>query len=346
MAKATIIIPTYNRSKYLQLTLGYYDKYGKDFNIIIADSSSEENKKLNRKIISSLSDLNIQYIEYPEETNPYHKFADIISYAREKYCVFCGDDDFVVPSGINQCVDFLEENPDFIMAHGYYIGFYLNPKKRRNKQFCWETRYSRESITFSDPKDRLFKQLSEYSLPTFYGVHRTDFLNMSYRELLKSRADTVFFGEMLPSMLDLIYGKTKCLDIMYMARRVGPRSDYRPSLMDFINEGKYDAEYAKFRQCLATYLDKKSQLNVEESKKVIDDAMSMYIKKYFSPGIKRSLRNKAEHNKAFNKVYKSARFVYRLITGGNLTSRYNFLPEYYDDFNKIRNYVISHANKK
>lgn len=345
MAKATIIIPTYNRPQFLGLTLGYYDKYGKDFDIVVADSSSEENKKLNRKIVSSFSNLNIQYIEYSEETNPYHKFADMINYVKERYCVFCGDDDFVVPNGINQCVDFLEENPDFTMAHGYYIGFCLNPK-RKKKQFFWETRYSQESITFSDPKDRLFKQLSEYSLPTFYGVHRTDFLNMSYRELLKSRADTVFFGEMLPSMLDLIYGKTKCLDIMYMARRIGPRSDYRPSLIDFMNEGKYDKEYAKFRQCLAVHLDKKSQIGIEESNKIIDKAMSAYIKKYFSPGIKRTLRDKAEHNSVFNKLYKSARFGYRLITGGNLSPRYNFLPEYYDDFNKIRAYVIFHANKK
>lgn len=341
MAKATIIIPTYNRSKHLQLTLGYYDKYGKDFDIVVGDSSSEENKELDRKIVSSLSNLNIQHIEYPEETNPYHKFADMINYAKEKYCVFCGDDDFVVPNGINQCVDFLEKNPDFTVAHGYYIGFDLKNKKNGKKQFFWETRYSRESITFSDPKDRLFKQLSEYSFPTFYGVHRTDFLNMAYRELLNSKADTVFFGEMLPSMLDLIYGKTKCLDIMYMARRIGPRSDYRPSLIDFMNEGKYDKEYAKFRQCLAVHLDKKSQIGIGESDKIIDKAMSVYIKKYFSPGIKRTLRNKAEHNKAFNKVYKSARFVYRLITGGNLSSKYNFLPEYYDDFNKIRTHVIS-----
>ena len=136
MAKATIIIPTYNRSGYLQRTLDYYHKYGNDFDIVVADSSSNDNKKLNRKIIPSFPNLKIQYIDkYSEKTDPYHKFADMVNYAKEKYCVFCGDDDFVVPNGINQSVDFLEKNPEFTVAHGYYIGFHLKNKKNGKKQF-------------------------------------------------------------------------------------------------------------------------------------------------------------------------------------------------------------------
>ena len=103
---------------------------------------------------------------------------------------------------------------------------------------------------------------------------------MIYRELLNSKADTVFFGELLPSMVTLIYGKMKCLDILYMARQDCSRPlGSEPKLRDFINKGKYDQEYPKFRQCLTVHLHKKSQLSIEESKKVIDNAMSIYIKK-------------------------------------------------------------------
>ncbi|MBA7581945.1 hypothetical protein ES708_23862 [subsurface metagenome] len=42
----TIIIPTYNRPDRLKRLLDYYNKYGKNFNIIVADSSSKENKRL------------------------------------------------------------------------------------------------------------------------------------------------------------------------------------------------------------------------------------------------------------------------------------------------------------
>ena len=44
----TIIIPTYNRSDYLRRILSYYNEY-------VADSSSDETKKMNKETISSLS---------------------------------------------------------------------------------------------------------------------------------------------------------------------------------------------------------------------------------------------------------------------------------------------------
>jgi len=354
MVKSTIIIPTYNRPEYLKWLLDYYHKYGNDFDIVVADSSSAENKKLNRKIVLSFLDLNIQYIDkYPEEVDPYHKFADMVNYAKEKYCVFCADDDFVVPNGINQAVDFLEKNPDFTVTYGYYMGFLLKIKKQprggSEKQFHWQTYYPKKSITFPKPEDRLFKHLSEYSGMLFYGVYRTDFLKIIYGELLNSKVDTVLFGEMLPGMLALIYGKTKCLDVFYMGRRLSSHIRCWPTLIDFKNQGRYDAEYVKFRQCLATHLSKKSQSSIGESKKIIDDAMSKYIKFSFNP-FKRILEYNADRNRTFNKLYKGvrsiyrgARFIYRLVAGGNLNplnSKYNFLPEYCDDFEKIKNQVI------
>ena len=50
MPKVSIIIPTYNRPAYLRRILDYYDSFGEDFKIIVADSSSDENKiKKNRE---------------------------------------------------------------------------------------------------------------------------------------------------------------------------------------------------------------------------------------------------------------------------------------------------------
>jgi glycosyltransferase domain-containing protein len=328
MENISIIIPTYNRPRYLRRLLDYYNQYGSDFDIIIADSSADENKALNKKIVLTFPNLKLQYVDkYSKETEPYHKFADAINYAKEKYCVFCGDDDFLVPNGLRQSVNFLEKNPDFTVAHGYYMAFLLKKGK-----FYWETRYPKESLISSDPKERLFEHLSKYNLPTFYGVHRTDFFKIIYRELLNSGADTVLFGEMLPSMLSVIYGKTKYLDVMYMARKIGIRADYRPTPIDYMKQGKYEAEYAKFKKCLVAHFP---------SEKIIDEAMAIYLKKEFSPNIKRILRAKTEKNAILNKLYKTIGFLYRLIFGGSLTNKYDFLPEYKNDFEKIKNQVTN-----
>lgn len=360
MTKVTIIIPTYNRPTCLKRLLDYYNGYNIDYNIIVADSSSNKNKRLNKETVSSFPNLKILYLDdYSDKIKGLHKFADATKYVKSKYCLFCGDDDFVVPNGINQSVDFLEKNPDFTVAHGRYLSFWLNPKKRGEKQFCWQVRYSNQSITFSNPENRLFKQLSEYGLPTFYGVHRTDFLKMIYREVLNYKIDPILFAELLLSMLALICGKMKCLnDVLYMARQIDSDHSYYnnwPTLPDFVNQGKYDEKYVKFRQCLVNYLCKKSQLNIEESKKVIDDAMSMYIKRYHSLNLKGVLIDKVKYISDSlhtpDWIYKKVRLLYKRIRFPQQADDF-FVSldnpnssKYCNDFEKIKNQVIKKVSK-
>ena len=138
MINCNIIIPTFNRPAYLRRVLSYYDSLEKKLKVIIADSSSNENKALNRSIISSISNLDIQYVDtYSTQINPHHKMADMVNYAQERYCVFCADDDFVTPNGIKQSVDFLEKNPDFAVAQGQYIAFYLEGEAGKKQKFYW-----------------------------------------------------------------------------------------------------------------------------------------------------------------------------------------------------------------
>jgi len=344
----TIIIPTYNRPEYLRRILGYYNEYGENYNIIVADSSSDENKRINKKTISSVSNLNILYLtNYSTEINPTNKIADAINYADTKYCVFCADDDFVTPNGIKQSVDFLEKNPDFTVAHGHYISFYLKTDKGGKQQFCWTPIYPYKSITFPDAKSRLIFHLSYY-YPTFYAVHRTDFLNMIFEETLRF-TDDVRFGELLPSMLTLIHGKMKCLDVLYAAREDIPGSTGQicENLKDFIKVGTHDEKYAKFRDCLAMHLSKKSQLSIKESKKVVDDAMAVYMRKYFD--FIHKMGKKLDHLRLPDWIDKVIRAPYRKLF---LPKQMNDFPifsdtssQYYDDFNKIRLHVLSYSKK-
>ena len=277
----TILIPTYNRSDYLRRILSYYNEYAGNYNIIVADSSSDENKKQNEKIISSFSSIDISYIDYPSEINPYYKIADALNHVTTKYCVFCADDDFVTPNGIDQSTDFLEKNPDFTVAHGYYISFYLKTDKRKNQHFCWDPIYPYKSITSPDAKYRLTEHFSNYSVPTFYAVHKTDFLKMIFKETTEF-TDDYRFGELLPSILALIYGKMKRLDVLYNARESIPTSTSgrAETIRNFIKNDSYNEKYAKFRDCLVAHISKTSQLDVEESTKVVDNAMSAYMAKY------------------------------------------------------------------
>lgn len=333
----TILIPTYNRSDYLRRILSYYNENAGNYNIIVADSSSNENKKRNEKIISSFSSINISYINYPSEINLHYKIADALNHVNTKYCVLCADDDFVTPNGIDQSTDFLEKNQDFTVAHGYYISFYLKTDKKK-QHFYWDPIYPYKSITFPDAKSRLNYQFSNY-YPTFYAVHRADFLKMIFEETTKF-TDDYRFGELLPSMLALIYGKMKCLDVLYAARELIPTSTSGrvENIRDFIKNDTYDKKYTKFRDRLAVHLSKMSQLDIEESTKVVDNAMSAYMAEYpedYKDIVIHKMKEILDHLGLPDWIDKGIRALYRKL----------FLPKQKDSFLNLKSSIEGHYFK-
>lgn len=356
----TILIPTYNRPNYLRRLLSYYNKFGENYNMIIADSSSNENKKLNKNIISKFSKLNIFYIDkYSPTVRGYQKLLDAINQVKTKYSVFCADDDFITPNGINQSVDFLEKNPDFTTAHGYYISFCFGTNKMGRKILYQLHIYPYKSISFANVKDRLFFHFSSY-YPTIYAVHRTDLFKLIFKDAV-GFTDDYRFGELLPSMLDLIYGKMKKLDVLYSAREriVGSVGQTSKNLNDFIKNGTYEKKYNKFRDCLAKHLIKNSQINCEEAKELIDKAMSVYLEKSYSKSFKGILIGKMSNLLNALDLPESANRNIRMLYRKIYTLKYNLdnlkkiedfknkfeSPDskYFDDFEKIRSHVLLYA---
>lgn len=347
MTNCSIVIPTYNRPGYLKRILGYYSSYDVSYNIIVADGSSAEIKRLNEETVASFPILKIQHLhKYSSETHPFWRMADALKSVDTEYCVFCADDDFVTPNGINQSVGFLAKNPDFAVAHGRYIGFYLKDDEGGKRQFYWRPAYSRESITFPRPEMRLSHHLSNYLTTTFYAVHRTDLMQMIWAERTKF-GDDVLFSELLLSMLTLIHGKMKCLDVLYAARDEestggGP---WR-TLRDALEAGLYDQEYARFRHCLATHLSQQTQLDMEASGKVVDDAMSAYMKRYLSNNVAPAPRfNRRKILDSLHLPDWMDRGITKSYTwiDGRIRGSYNALliSKYRGDFSRIRLHVLS-----
>lgn len=362
MSKCTIIIPTFNRPRYLKRILSYYDNYARDFNIIVADSSSNENKMINRKIISSLSNIDIQYLEkYSGRINLLSKLYSSLSYIKTKYSVFCADDDFITPNGINQSIDFLESNKDFTCAHGYYISFCLEADKKEEQQFYWKPIYPYNSIICTDAKARLLFLFSSY-YQTFYAVHRTDFSKMVFKENCEF-ADDERFGELLTSMLDLIYGKMKKLDVLYNMREkiIDSLGATIRDFKGFMKDGTYEKKYNKFRTCLVKHLIKNFPISIDEAKELIDDAMSVYLKKHYFYSFGSILSHKIsiflDNLYLPESVKKSIRILYRRMFApkyilNNLKEINDFQnkvespnSKYFNDFEKIRNHVLLYEKK-
>jgi glycosyltransferase domain-containing protein len=264
--------------------LGYFSDCRIAHQIIIADGSSEEIKKKNRETASSFPALKVLHLHhYSPETSFGDRLFDALKHVNTKYCVICADDDFITPNGIDQSVDFLESNSDFSVAHGRYIFFNLDDEEKGESRFLWRTLYSDESITSIDPAIRVNQQLSKYSTPTFYAVHKTEFLQMIWEETLKYTENMdILFEELLSSALDLVYGKMMCLDVLYSVKDLGrTRVAYIHTFQDYQEKGTYKKQYFKFRECLSTHLSRQSQISLKKAKKVVDQAMKAYMKKHY-----------------------------------------------------------------
>jgi len=259
--------------------------------------------------------------------------SDAVNYVDTEYSVFCADDDFITPNGISQSVDFLINNPDFTAAHGHYLSFRTVTPEGAGPRFYFEAVYPFQSNTSSDPVNRLYFHFCNYWC-AIYAVYRTEFLNMILTESVAFTSDYCF-AELLPSMITVVYGKTKHLDVLYAAREHIPASAgsiYK--IKDFIEDGTYDKKYARFRDCLANHLSNKTRLDMETVKKVIDDAMFIYLQ------VKRKMKKEEiELLSIYDKLF---------LPGERLMDEFRRSVDdpsskYYDDFNTLHNHVLCHS---
>src|SRR5208283_4041519 len=70
--------------------------------------------------------LDIEYVRYPDDANYsrfFAKMSDAMSRVRTPYTMLADNDDFLGIDGIEQALDFLEANADYVCACGRVAGF-------------------------------------------------------------------------------------------------------------------------------------------------------------------------------------------------------------------------------
>ncbi len=116
MPTVSVIIPTYNRPKYLKLTLqSILDQTYKDIEIIVVDDGSPNDAA--EMVCKPLEKVSYYKIENSGGPAKPRNFG--ISKARGKYIAFTDDDDIWMPDKLEQQVDILDSDSDYGLVHGY-----------------------------------------------------------------------------------------------------------------------------------------------------------------------------------------------------------------------------------
>lgn len=261
---ATVIITTHNREKYLRRSLSYYLNF--DLNLIVCDSSEKVFD------FSTYKHNGWKYIHSPGMPMA-DKIYRVLESVETGYTVICADDDFVLLNAINECINFLSLNKEYVCATGYITTFVKDGQipyfKSGYTQLLNEYKIPEENAS-----DRLSHMLSNY-FPTFYAVHRTDSLKKTFM-LMKENPK---FLEMTQSLATAINGKIKALSVFYGVWE-GIFNSAGQVYTDFYTlstKNIYRDEYNLWLEDMSAYLMKCEGCSSIEAKNKIQQAVSLYI---------------------------------------------------------------------
>ncbi len=115
----SIFVITFNRPHFLKLMINYFLNRNFMCDIYIIDGSENKFKKQNQKIIkkfNNIKNLKIKYIFSNNQLSIIHKVAKKI---KTKYCLFSYDDDLPGKQFVDDSLEILEKNKDYITTNGY-----------------------------------------------------------------------------------------------------------------------------------------------------------------------------------------------------------------------------------
>ncbi|HJK52553.1 MAG TPA: TIGR00180 family glycosyltransferase, partial [Methanocorpusculum sp.] len=190
LKKLTLIIPTYNRNYYLSRCLWYHAHFPFG-EIIVADSSPEEKKVVNRETVQKIREMfgaNIQYLEYEPETEKYggdiyRKWGDAVQHVETEYSQIVTDKEFLIPTTANKCIGYLEQHHDYSGSIG--IRYDL-------QQEGWFNPWSPNPISFEE--DTILERFKKYNSTEYpdelvLSIQRAEIHKVYYENLANYEID-------------------------------------------------------------------------------------------------------------------------------------------------------------
>lgn len=201
LSKLTIIIITYNRQPYAIRNMQFWSN--KSAKVIVIDGSDDP---LNSQILSTLNS-NIAYIH---KVAPFNErvllSTELIT---TPYAMLCCDDDFMVPSGIIECIKFLERNSDYSVCNGRIMGF--EPKEDGLRIWPEKAHHQNHIVNQNSFNERIKYHLENFNITTIYGVHRRESLIYCFKFSSNYRYSSPYVWETLFELLSARFGKSSVL---------------------------------------------------------------------------------------------------------------------------------------
>ena len=206
--KLTIVIPTYERQKFLFRQVEFWKHT--NAKVIILDGSAHSWTAFNSKTLP----LNIEYFHIPESIE--RRFGFAISKLNTEYAVLLSDDEMFIPSALQQCIAELDRFQDYVVCKGIAIGF--NYSVKQVSGFPVYKNLQGYIIDHERPEDRVNAHMSKYAMAVLWGVTRTSVFKRMLNAMSQGPFLSAAVGEMQCSIIAAWSGKIKVIDELMWLR--------------------------------------------------------------------------------------------------------------------------------
>ncbi len=219
--RLTIVLPLRGRPLFTLRFLWHANAARLPYKFIIADG--EVNPALARLLENAgaiFPDLDIDYIRYPDDTDFgrfFAKLTDALQRVRTPYAMVADNDDFLLRTGIERSLDFLDSNPDYVCCGGGIGGFAVYSRKYPllgglrgplNRLAYRYMPYDRSlDLGSSSVAERLMLGLRNSW--SYYAVFRAPALTTVWREAAEMNLSDLQLHEKFSAMRTLTLGKAR-----------------------------------------------------------------------------------------------------------------------------------------
>ena len=329
MKNITFIIPTKNRSDFLARLLNYYRDMKFQGVLVIGDSSNDDHLAKNKNLVESLSSkLNIIYRKFPE-LNMASTCKELIKLVKTPYVAHLNDDDIIIPNSVQQCIKFLENNPDYSAAHGLGISI-KTPNSIPHGEIIKCVKKRIPSAEGKTATERFLKGIVGVS-DVHHSVHRTKVFSLHYSsfypDMKNSNQSDHAFVLWFSQMHTFICGKVKELDMLYIVRHIQDSNSLcingLNNVYDWISNPVWCSNLENYKNLIVKGLAKYDKLSLENAQNAFDQGFFAYLSVWFYQGVYRDNR---EVSKFIDFHHKSVIFPYLPhIADNKITKKFRYL---------------------
>ena len=282
LRQLTLLVPTKGRAAFLERLLRYYACEEFPGEIGIADASTGEEARQAERIVEEMSGaLRLRYHAYPGLRHD-ECWKRLNASLATPYVAFLGDDDLLLPDGLEQCLAFLDDHPTYHASNGHAALFKLAVPGPYGPMAWVEPYGGVRPLEQGSAAERLRDHFHQFSV-TLFSVHRT----AAWQAVWQSSGGTLEWKistEILPGALSVLQGKIRQLPCLYLLRQAHPQQHANADSLEWITNPAWQASSDALVEALTDVLARQDHLSVPDARACVRQAWWRHLAKELSQG--------------------------------------------------------------